>query len=674
MKNCWKWSVCLLAILCLLCTGVACAAELVGMEPALVNLLVPDGLEWAQAPVLTKGSLTMQIDSQKTNWPAAIADTGMNNVQTIVQFKAPAGVPVGGYFNYVIMDTTEDDALEALQLNEQYDNFYPITSIDSEGFVRTFGGMPYPENGHQVAEFLSDVNYLLPESNTYIYALGWYDSNKQLIGDYQKLVLSCTHTTATPFKIDPPARMPLSRIVPNADNKAQVTVLKLEDGSVTYQVEKGVQVATKLYAPEGAVSYQYGSIKSQTGGNLDADRSLTMYHTLQDRHGGSFSSVSSIRFYDASGKLIAIEQVSLLYQLENNLAWPVYDAELTPVPEDRLVFTNGAHRGGFRYGYDAATGHVNTFYLKSATSNGASKMGNLNMTVKPYVDESGKQAKYFRYITLQQNHGILGEGTSDVQQQDQEMANIPVESAATFLPNFEVEAFRKIRPEDNDIIIYIPGRMDVTYMANLVVVYWYENADDELPMKREFFWETTEPFTAVEKVKPVVSESNLDRPVQKPHIVGPKDKDCSKWDLAITSYYQEGTNARHYELELRDENGKPVDLSEDVTIYLPFPDGYSYGDEKTSFELRHYTSLLYSESRPNLNGRPVTVTPTEYGLMFTTRSFSPFIVSWEKEEPVPEAPAAPKTGDNTQLELLFLLMMASGLMAAAMLRRKAAHK
>ena len=208
-------------------------------------------------------------------------------------------------------------------------------------------------------------------------------------------------------------------------------------------------------------------------------------------------------------------------------------------------------------------------------------------------------------------------------------------------------------------------------------MYWYENADDAEPMKREYFWETNVPATLVDKVKPVASEQDLERPVKKPHIIGPHGKDYSKWHLVVTSYYQEGKNARHYELSLEDENGNPVELSEELAIYLPYPNGFNYGDEETTFALRHYSSDLYSENNPNLHGRQVMVIPTEYGLKFVTSTFSPFIVSWETEEPeavVPDEPSVPQTGDDTQLGLLFVLMAASALLGTALLRRKTAHK
>lgn len=75
----------------------------------------------------------------------------------------------------------------------------------------------------------------------------------------------------------------------------------------------------------------------------------------------------------------------------------------------------------------------------------------------------------------------------------------------------------------------------------------------------------------------------------------------------------------------------------DVTIYWPYPEGT---DKNTKFSLLHFDGIdrekaigdLVSEVE-GVTPEPMTITTDDYGIFFTTKTFSPFVLMWETEQP-----------------------------------------
>lgn len=225
--------------------------------------------------------------------------------------------------------------------------------------------------------------------------------------------------------------------------------------------------------------------------------------------------------------------------------------------------------------------------------------------------------------------------------------------------------FRQIKPgADPSITLYVPDPSAmVENFVQLYVIEWnYEEGNPEY----QYLYLTTEPFTAAQRAYAVSSITLLPRPVTHPTVVMEGDL-----RLLVTYYVTESDSAWHVELTLVDQQGNPVKPDGLVQVYLPFPEGHQPGDRYT---LHHYTNGLYDESALNTY-TALDIQETEYGLMFETDSFSPFIYSRVSEDtpdtpdtPVtPDAPAArpPQTGDGAPLTLWLSLVQLSA--AAALL-------
>lgn len=103
------------------------------------------------------------------------------------------------------------------------------------------------------------------------------------------------------------------------------------------------------------------------------------------------------------------------------------------------------------------------------------------------------------------------------------------------------------------------------------------------------------------------------------------------------------TKYLYMKLTYMDSNGNEIQPgSNEATVYLPYPAGTSYKSHKdVAFTLYHYKDENHTDKEE------ITLTPTPYGLMFETGSFSPFLLSYKLPAGSAENPDTPgSTGDS----------------------------
>ena len=130
--------------------------------------------------------------------------------------------------------------------------------------------------------------------------------------------------------------------------------------------------------------------------------------------------------------------------------------------------------------------------------------------------------------------------------------------------------------------------------------------------------------------------------------------------------YPSSGNTHYYELKLIDQYGDEAFLESEADVYLPYPSGYSMDNcHELVIEIIHYdkNGRAIKESFSVAEG---TLDPKPYGLRFTVKDFSPFVMTWEEKA---DAAALPQTGDPSSLLLFTVLMSASILGMLAMKKR-----
>ncbi|MCI5956640.1 MAG: LPXTG cell wall anchor domain-containing protein [Clostridiales bacterium] len=658
----------LLCAVILMIAGCAAAeVHITALPKDKIGVITPDGLAFTKTEA--DGELTIAIDTDGSDWAKAIAHTGTGagDAEMIWQIKAPDGVGMG---SYVIMAYAEDDqeAAVLLEEKERKSEYNEIGRLD--GSVAAMpNGMPITERGVSIATSVAELGYLVPaeyEQNIYV---RWYDSAKTPVTDAQKLAVRFTHTRTEPFqtKISYPA-VDSGRIQANTNGVSGVEALEEGNGLISYYIpQSDTPVRTAVTAPTGASRYALqGNLKSGgSGAPLPLENGCAVIDTVRPDGLDACGGATTVFFYDGAGNVKEIVSLTISCQsFKELLPWPAYDDSFYPIYEDLLTITNGAEGAGFAVSYDESTGRLSTRYDGNITP--GAPMGKLTLTVK--TPPWGPYAYRLYEVGGNSLLGPSGGSLEGLQVLLDQRYDSPEEIASGTDAVYSEESapYKVIVPRDDAIKIYVP-ESNAQYMTHLYVIEWYNDPDNADDVDRMYFWKTTEPFTIVERTIPVTSMDKLPRPVEKPQVV------CKTGGvLLITSYFTEGENVWHYDLKLLDDSGRPQTLQAPVRVLLPYPKNHAEGKVYT---LNHYTDDLY-RGRALGKNESIRVTATEYGLMFETKSFSPFILSTAKAAPAAPATAPvgklPKTGDTTPLALLAFGLLCSGAALLALRRRRRA--
>lgn len=182
--------------------------------------------------------------------------------------------------------------------------------------------------------------------------------------------------------------------------------------------------------------------------------------------------------------------------------------------------------------------------------------------------------------------------------------------------------------------VYYPATYgDGPNRAAYLLVDWV-NAEGET-VSREYVY-----YTIEERTKPLgnmgVGKDKIGKKqVEEPTILVEDAQILYEVPMQEKTSGQANVGAQYILLDMADAQGNIVEPEEVVEVLLPYPEGMDYTDSANyTFTLQHY------ENEQDETGESVRVTPTENGLLFATKSFSPFLLIWgpEDEEIEPEAP------------------------------------
>lgn len=642
-------------LLALLLLGASALAESIDPVPVdQIGYVMPSGTSGALSISTQPGSLRITIDDSKVNWASAFASSGLNGAeaQMIWQIKAYTGAKSVR----ILTDYTEGDqnALAVLETAQRY----TIDTIDGYGVPCQPGGMPITERGQRIASAILDMDYVVPQDVSNVIYVRWYDQSGTALCT-QKLNVAMTHTQKKAFTAKVSDGTPADRIQP--DQSTGVTVLEKKTGSVTYWVPApNTNVKTRITAPAGATQYAtQGNMKSGGFSSVEPIEGGCAVVSLTS-NGNVSSSTQTVYFLDARGNLVETVSVNVNIQPEQQMkVWPAYvNSDMFPLGKDQLEIINDAASMGYTYTYDQNTGHLKCSFNGKQASGGL-RQNKLTLRIK----DPDWGAVGCRIYQIGSN-SLLGPSAGSVEKMrlelDKGYPNGPakISSSGAVVHTDEYNPFRVIKPGGDAITLYVPdaSAMVENYVQLYVVEWTYEDYTE-----CQYFYMTTEPFTATLQTYPAYAEGALRGPVQHPCVV------CGQQlKLVVIRYITESDSVWHYEMYLVDENGRTVQPNGPVKIYLPYPDGHIPGCRYT---LHHYTNSLYSAADVNTY-QPMEIRDTEYGLMFETASFSPFILSRQSDEPAASQP--PKTGDTTPITLWASLLLLSAAAALLLLRKRKA--
>ena len=202
-----------------------------------------------------------------------------------------------------------------------------------------------------------------------------------------------------------------------------------------------------------------------------------------------------------------------------------------------------------------------------------------------------------------------------------------------------------------DLSIFTVDRTMTGY-ADLIVLQWYDENDELIKIKDKDGKEKDGNYIYLEK-KPYVKaittavQGNIGSPVSEATLIiaGGSGSFKAEYPMQEQANANNSTKYLYMKLTYMDKSGNEIQPApgSKATVYLPYPAGTSYESHKdVAFTLYHYKDENHTDKEE------IKLTPTPYGLMFETDSFSPFLLSYTLPAGSAENPDTPgSTGGDS---------------------------
>lgn len=212
------------------------------------------------------------------------------------------------------------------------------------------------------------------------------------------------------------------------------------------------------------------------------------------------------------------------------------------------------------------------------------------------------------------------------------------------------------------------------YAGRVDCVYWYTSDDENAqPFHTSYFIKKFDPIATITESKIVSSRNDvLKKPVSSPAMI--IESRAGAASTLQASLYPSADNTQYYELEMLDASGKPVDLDQKATLFIPYPDNL----DQESFMALNPAIIHYTDDMEIVEVFEDDIEYVEKGMFITVRSLSPYVLSWEEVVDSGSGivgdgagvDALPDTGDHSAPAMWLMLAGASLLVLAASVRRR----
>ena len=199
-----------------------------------------------------------------------------------------------------------------------------------------------------------------------------------------------------------------------------------------------------------------------------------------------------------------------------------------------------------------------------------------------------------------------------------------------------------------DLSIFTVDRTMTGY-ADIIVLQWYDENGELIKIKDKDGNEKDGNYIYLEK-KPYVKatttavQGNIGSPVREATLIiaGGSGSFKAEYPMQEQANANNSTKYLYMKLTYMDDSGNEIQpAGSEATVYLPYPAGTSYESHKdVAFTLYHYKDENHTDKEE------ITLTPTPYGLMFETGSFSPFLLEYKPAGGTEGADTPGSTGDS----------------------------
>lgn len=184
-----------------------------------------------------------------------------------------------------------------------------------------------------------------------------------------------------------------------------------------------------------------------------------------------------------------------------------------------------------------------------------------------------------------------------------------------------------------DLSIFTVDRTMTGY-ADIIVLQWYGEDGKLIKIADKDGNEKDGNYIYLEK-KPYVKattaavQENIGSQVSKATLIiaGGSGSFKAEYPMQEQADANNSTKYLYMKLTYMDKSGNEIQpAGSEATVYLPYPASTSYESHKdVAFTLYHYKDENHTDKEE------ITLTPTQYGLMFEAGSFSPFLLEYKPE-------------------------------------------
>lgn len=194
-----------------------------------------------------------------------------------------------------------------------------------------------------------------------------------------------------------------------------------------------------------------------------------------------------------------------------------------------------------------------------------------------------------------------------------------------------------------DLSIFTVDRTMTGY-ADIIVLQWYDENGELIKIKEKdgnYIYLEKKPYV---KATTTEVKGNIGSQVSEATLIiaGGSGSFKAEYPMQEQADANNSTKYLYMKLTYMDKSGNEIQpAGSEATVYLPYPAGTSYESHKdVAFTLYHYKDESHTDKEE------ITLTPTQYGLMFEAGSFSPFLLEYKPEGGTEGADTPGSTGDS----------------------------
>ena len=612
------------------------------------SLTVPETLDHTS----NDNAITISYDLDQKKWENAYFDHSDDKFIFVDIYikNLPANT-----VKYGICGTSYADPTSADYASKIEDNKATIKSLYLSDVKRDSSGNPMVSHSFTIADVTHDGNnvIVIPSEKRHAFLLKLQDKDGNTT--YHTIQYRVNHTSTKAFKIAN-AQPGEDRIVP--DNGAYVKSSNYVDGTLSYLIDgnAGVQdntIITKLLPPGG------GAVRAEVQSS-NSDETLYYNDENEVKNG-----VPLNHYFDASGKnqetfhikwfngadAVIKNEMLTIFSSNINKFWmgekwvPAgsgdtaldaafaeetglnerfikYDPEkglwTFEIPEGEDISALDKNKLG---GNDGYLDKNKPFFIKgpagAASVRSSSwhsplydsdKAGSTQLAIKPhtdtFTDESGRLCARYGFSAFLNCATLYG----------------------------------------TDLSIFTVDRTMTGY-ADIIVLQWYDKNGKLIKIKEKdgnYIYLEKKPYV---KATTTAVQGNIGSQVSEATLIiaGGSGSFKAEYPMQEQADANNSTKYLYMKLTYMDKSGNEIQPApgSKATVYLPYPAGTSYESHKdVAFTLYHYKDESHTDKEK------ITLTPTPYGLMFETGSFSPFLLEYKPAGGTEGADTPGSTGDS----------------------------